>query len=173
MGGPTWDVLLGRLDSPTASRRLTNSKLLAPTSSLSTLITSFGNKGLSATDTTALSGAHTFGFAQCEDFRARIYNDNNINGQFAKQRLGGCPATSGSGDANLAPLDVTTQDAFDNAFYTRTWSRRRDCCTRTRSSTTADRRTRWCGSTPATTGPLLRRFRHRNCRPDQGQLQGG
>jgi peroxidase len=64
-----------------------------------------------------LSGAHTFGFTQCENFRARIYNDTNINGQFAKQRQGGCPAASGSGDANLAPLDVTTQDAFDNAFY--------------------------------------------------------
>ncbi|KAK3156454.1 hypothetical protein QOZ80_2AG0107490 [Eleusine coracana subsp. coracana] len=66
---------------------------------------------------TALSGAHTFGFAQCFTFRDRIYNDGNINTQFARLRQGGCPSTQGSGDSNLAPLDVATQNSFDNAFY--------------------------------------------------------
>ncbi|GJN19425.1 hypothetical protein PR202_gb06703 [Eleusine coracana subsp. coracana] len=117
LGGPTWEVPLGRRDSTTASQSQANSDLPAPTLSLSNLITAFSNKGLSATDMTALSGAHTFGFAQCFTFRDRIYHDANINTQFARLRQGGCPSAQGSGDSNLAPLDVATQNSFDNAFY--------------------------------------------------------
>ncbi|CAL4970365.1 unnamed protein product [Urochloa decumbens] len=99
LGGPTWAVPLGRRDSTTASLNLANSDLPSPASDLATLISAFGNKGLSARDLTALSGAHTIGFAQCQNFRRT------------------CPAAQGSGDTNLAPLDVQTQLVFDNAYY--------------------------------------------------------
>ncbi|CAL5059212.1 unnamed protein product [Urochloa decumbens] len=118
LGGPSWDVPLGRRDSTTASLSQANSDLPAPTSSLSSLISSFGNKGLSARDMTALSGAHTVGYARCKNFRSHIYNDTaDIDASFAAMRRGSCPAAQGSGDGNLAPLDELSELAFDNAYY--------------------------------------------------------
>ncbi|CAL4970362.1 unnamed protein product [Urochloa decumbens] len=72
---------------------------------------------LSARDLTALSGAHTIGFVQCKNFRGHIYNDTDINAAFAALHQRTCPAAQGSGDSNLAPLDVQTQLVFDNAYY--------------------------------------------------------
>jgi peroxidase len=115
LGGPTWSVALGRKDSRTASQSAANSNLPGPGSSLATLISMFGNQGLSARDMTALSGAHTIGRAQCQFFRSRIYTERNINASFASLRQQTCPRSGG--DANLAPFDVQTPDAFDNAYY--------------------------------------------------------
>ncbi|CAN6226601.1 unnamed protein product [Urochloa humidicola] len=114
LGGPSWTVLLGRRDSTTASQSLANSDLPAATSSLSQLITAFGNKNLNPTDMVALSGAHTIGQAQCQNFRDHI-TESNINPTFAASLRTNCPATGG--DTNLAPLDVTTPNTFDNAYY--------------------------------------------------------
>nr|CAB3468152.1 unnamed protein product [Digitaria exilis] len=115
LGGPTWSVPLGRKDSRTASQSLANTNLPGPGSSLATLISKFGNQGLSARDMTALSGAHTIGRSQCQFFRSRIYTEPNINATFAALRQGTCPRSGG--DANLAPFDVQTPDGFDNAYY--------------------------------------------------------
>ncbi|KAL9226781.1 hypothetical protein vseg_002552 [Gypsophila vaccaria] len=117
LGGPNWDVLLGRRDSKTASLSAANNDIPPPTSSLSALVTSFKNHGLSTTDLVALSGAHTIGQARCTNFRAHIYNDNNIDPSFAQTRRLNCPSTSGSGDNNLAPLDRQTPTHFDNKYY--------------------------------------------------------
>ncbi|XP_062223636.1 peroxidase 70-like [Phragmites australis] len=117
LGGPSWEVPLGRRDSTTASLNLANSDLPSPASDLNTLISEFGNKGLSPRDLTALSGAHTIGFSQCQNFRDHIYNDTDIDPAFARLRQRNCPAAQGTGDSNLAPLDVQTQLIFDNAYY--------------------------------------------------------
>jgi peroxidase len=116
LGGPTWSVPLGRKDSRTASQSAANANLPGPGSSLATLITMFGNQGLSARDMTALSGAHTIGRSQCQFFRSRIYTpEPNVNASFAALRQRTCPRSGG--DANLAPFDVQTPDGFDNAYY--------------------------------------------------------
>jgi peroxidase len=60
LGGPSWTVPLGRRDSTTASMSLANSDLPAPSFNLSDLITSFGNKGFSATEMVALSGTPNY-----------------------------------------------------------------------------------------------------------------
>jgi peroxidase len=119
LGGPTWTVYLGRRDARTASQSDANANLPGPGSSLATLVTMFGNKGLSARDMTALSGAHTIGQARCATFRDRIYSDANINATFASLRQQTCPQASdgGAGDAALAPRDVQSPEAFDNAYY--------------------------------------------------------
>ncbi|KAE8713613.1 Peroxidase 4 [Hibiscus syriacus] len=70
---------------------------------------------LCARDLTALSGGHTIGLARCTTFRSRIYNDTNINANFAATRRANCPATGG--DNNLAPLDTLTSTRFDNNHY--------------------------------------------------------
>ncbi|MCL7035311.1 hypothetical protein MKW94_005851 [Papaver nudicaule] len=88
-----------------------------PSSSLANLISSYKAQGLSKKDMVALSGAHTIGVARYTNFRSHIYNETNIDSSFASQRQSNCPRTSGSGDNNLAPLDVQTQNSFDNNYY--------------------------------------------------------
>ncbi|KAL0326868.1 UNVERIFIED_CONTAM: Lignin-forming anionic peroxidase [Sesamum angustifolium] len=123
VGGPSWSVKLGRRDSTTASRSLANSDLPGPASSLDALISGFGNKGLSARDMVALSGAHTIGQAQCFLFRDRIYsNGTNIDAGFASTRRRQCPQNSG--DGNLAPLDLVTPNSFDNNYFKNLMQRR-------------------------------------------------
>ncbi|MBA0552797.1 hypothetical protein Golob_023576 [Gossypium lobatum] len=118
LGGPGWDVKLGRRDSKTASFSAANSGVIPPpTATLSQLINRFQARGLSAKDMVALSGAHTIGKARCVVFRGRIYNETNIDASFAKARQSSCPRTSGSGDNNLAPLDVATPDSFDLKYF--------------------------------------------------------
>ncbi|MCL7047157.1 hypothetical protein MKW94_007434 [Papaver nudicaule] len=117
LGGPRWRVPLGRRDARTASQSAANNNIPPPSSSLANLISSYKAQGLSKKDMVALSGAHTIGVARCTSFRSRIYNETNIDRSFASQRQSNCPRTSGSGDNNLAPLDVQTQNSFDNNYY--------------------------------------------------------
>ncbi|GMJ14848.1 hypothetical protein like AT5G58400 [Hibiscus trionum] len=118
LGGPDWDVKLGRRDSKTASLSAANSGVIPPpTATLTQLINRFQARGLSAKDMVALSGAHTIGKARCVLFRDRIHNETNIDGSFAKARQSSCPRTSGSGDNNLAPLDVKTPNSFDLKYF--------------------------------------------------------
>ncbi|XP_061368507.1 cationic peroxidase 1-like [Gastrolobium bilobum] len=115
LGGPSWTVQLGRRDSTTASLSSANSDLPAPTLDLSDLITAFSNKGFTAKEMVALSGSHTIGQASCRNFRTRIYNETNIDSTFAKSLQANCPSTGG--DSNLSPLDVTSENNFDNAYF--------------------------------------------------------
>ncbi|XAR55760.1 Peroxidase [Bertholletia excelsa] len=115
LGGPSWTVLLGRRDSTTASLTAANTNIPAPTLNLSGLISAFANKGLTAKEMVALSGSHTIGQARCTVFRARIYNETNINTAFATSLKANCPSTGG--DNNLAPLDTVTPTAFDVNYF--------------------------------------------------------
>nr|ACN33662.1 unknown [Zea mays] len=118
LGGPTWDVKVGRRDSTTASFSGANNNIPPPTSGLANLTSLFAAQGLSQKDMVALSGAHTIGQARCTNFRAHIYNDTDIDAAFARTRQSGCPSTSGAGgDSNLAPLDLQTPTVFENNYY--------------------------------------------------------
>ncbi|KAG2262632.1 hypothetical protein Bca52824_069711 [Brassica carinata] len=117
LGGPNWNVKVGRRDARTASQAAANSNIPAPTSSLSQLISSFSAVGLSTRDMVALSGAHTIGQSRCTNFRTRVYNETNINAAFATLRQRSCPRAAGSGDGNLAPLDVNSANSFDNSYF--------------------------------------------------------
>ncbi|XP_042491685.1 cationic peroxidase 1-like [Macadamia integrifolia] len=115
LGGPSWTVQLGRRDSTTANLSTANSDIPAPTLNLSGLISAFSNKGLTAKEMVALSGSHTIGQARCTNFRARIYNETNINTSFASSLKSNCP--SNGSDNNLSPLDAISPTSFDNAYY--------------------------------------------------------
>ncbi|OAY46366.1 peroxidase P7 [Manihot esculenta] len=115
LGGPFWEVELGRRDSLTASRALANTSIPAPTSNLSDQIKSYAAQGLSLKDLVALSGSHTVGLARCTTFRGHIYNDSDIDPCFAKSLQQICPR-SGK-DSVLAPLDLQTPTCFDNLYY--------------------------------------------------------
>ncbi|CAL5098659.1 unnamed protein product [Urochloa decumbens] len=117
LGGPNWDVKVGRRDSTTASFSGANNNIPPPTSGLANLTSLFAAQGLSQKDMVALSGAHTIGLSRCTNFRAHIYNETNIDGAFARTRQSGCPSASGTGDNNLAPLDLQTPTVFENNYY--------------------------------------------------------
>ncbi|URE48194.1 Cationic peroxidase 1 [Musa troglodytarum] len=91
LGGPSWTVQLGRRDSTTASFSSANSDIPRPDFNLTDLISAFSNKGLATTDMVALSGAHTVGQARCTTFRARIYNDTDIDSSLAASLRSSCP----------------------------------------------------------------------------------
>ncbi|OIT38591.1 PREDICTED: cationic peroxidase 1-like [Nicotiana attenuata] len=115
LGGPSWEVQLGRRDSTTANRNMANNDIPPPFLDLPALINNFKNQGLDEKDLVALSGGHTLGFAQCFTFRDRIYNEtNNIDSTFASQRQVDSPRSGG--DSNLAPLDPTPL-LFDSEYF--------------------------------------------------------
>ncbi|EEE54081.1 hypothetical protein OsJ_00811 [Oryza sativa Japonica Group] len=123
LGGPNWTVPLGLRDARTTSQSAANTNLPPPGASLASLLSMFSAKGLDARDLTALSGAHTVGWARCSTFRTHIYNDTGVNATFASQlRTKSCPTTGG--DGNLAPLELQAPNTFDNAYFTDLLSRR-------------------------------------------------
>lgn len=116
LGGPWWNVRLGRRDSTTASRTTANTDLPAPFMDLSALTSSFQKQGLDAKDLVVLSGGHTLGFAQCFTFKDRAHNDSDIHPKFAKKLQSICPRAQSESDSNLAKLDPTST-RFDTLYY--------------------------------------------------------
>eukprot|EP00258_Populus_trichocarpa_P027748 XP_024443767.1 peroxidase A2 [Populus trichocarpa] len=122
-GGPSWSVLLGRRDSLTANQAGANTAIPSPFEGLNNITAKFSAVGLNTNDLVALSGAHTFGRAQCRTFSNRLYNFSNtgnpdptLNTTYLTTLQQICPQ-NGSGTA-LANLDPTTSDAFDNNYFT-------------------------------------------------------
>ncbi|KAK1562486.1 hypothetical protein Q3G72_012706 [Acer saccharum] len=100
LGGPSWMVPLGRRDSTTASRTQADSDLPSPLMDLPALIENFKRQGLDERDLVALSG--------------RIYNETNIDDDFAEERRKICPRTGGN--TTLAPLDPSPA-RFDTTYF--------------------------------------------------------
>ncbi|KAF8689292.1 hypothetical protein HU200_042086 [Digitaria exilis] len=125
-GGPSWGVLLGRLDSKT-SNFAASQNLPAPFDNLTTLQGKFSAVGLHDVDLVALSGGHTFGRVQCANVAFppadRLYNfsgtgmpDPTLDSAYAAFLSQRCPR---NGDrTSLNDLDPTTPDTFDNHYYT-------------------------------------------------------
>ncbi|CAN4118433.1 unnamed protein product [Withania somnifera] len=121
-GGPSWDVLLGRRDSRRTNQRGANTFIPSPLESINSITAKFSAVGLSTTDLVALSGAHTFGRAQCRLFIERLYNfngtgkpDPTLNKTYLAKLLQICPQ-NGSG-TTLANLDLTSANKFDNNYF--------------------------------------------------------
>ncbi|KAK4253386.1 hypothetical protein QN277_010704 [Acacia crassicarpa] len=115
LGGPSWDVKLGRRDSTTASLSEANSDLPLPSFNLTQLIASFAKKGFTPREMVALSGSHTIGQARCFTFKARAYNDTIIDPAYKATLQSRCPMQDA--DNNLTPLDALTPNFFDNSFF--------------------------------------------------------
>jgi peroxidase len=117
LGGPSYEVPLGRRDARAASQAAANNSIPAPTFGLDRLVSNFAAHGLTAEDLVVLSGAHTLGFSRCTNFRDRLYNETaTLDASLAAQLRGRCPRADGDGDDNLAPLDPTPA-RFDGGYY--------------------------------------------------------
>ncbi|KAJ1256061.1 hypothetical protein BS78_01G253400 [Paspalum vaginatum] len=123
-GGPTWCVLLGRLDSKTSDFNGAN-LLPAPTDNLTVLQSKFNAVNLNDVDLVALSGGHTFGRAQCRFVTSlpdRLYNfsgtgqpDPTLDSAYRDLLAQRCPVNGNASALN--DLDPTTPDTFDKNYY--------------------------------------------------------
>ncbi|BAT85355.1 hypothetical protein VIGAN_04289300 [Vigna angularis var. angularis] len=121
-GGPSWTVLLGRRDGLIANQSGANTSIPAPTESLANVTAKFSAVGLNITDLVALSGAHTFGRAQCRFFNQRLFNfsgtgspDPTLNSSYLATLQQNCPQ-NGNGNT-LNNLDPSSPDTFDNNYF--------------------------------------------------------
>ncbi|KAL6896607.1 hypothetical protein ACP4OV_007179 [Aristida adscensionis] len=115
LGGSSYDVLLGRRDSTTASVDDANNDIPTPFMDLPALQASFESRGLSLHDLVVLSGGHTLGYSRCLLFRNRLYNETGtLDAAYAAALEERCPA-AGDDDA-LSPLD-DTPTTVDADFY--------------------------------------------------------
>lgn len=122
LGGPSWEVPLGRRDSTGASLSGSNQNIPAPNNTFQTILTKFKLKGLDIVDLVALSGSHTIGDSRCTSFRQRLYNntgngqpDNTLDQTYAAQLRTRCPRSGG--DQNLFVLDFVSPLKFDNNYF--------------------------------------------------------
>lgn len=123
-GGRTWDVPLGRRDGTTASEDAVNQQTPSPFDPLQNITAKFTSKGLDFKDVVVLSGAHTLGFARCLTFQRRLFDfkgsgkpDPTLDSSLLFNLQKTCPSKDAP-NPNIAPLDITTPDKFDNMFYT-------------------------------------------------------
>ncbi|XP_027360362.1 peroxidase 11 [Abrus precatorius] len=122
VGGPYWDVPVGRKDSITANFDHANTNLPTPDENVLSIISKFLYQGLSVTDMVALAGAHTIGMARCQNFRSRIYGgfeSTSVKNPISESHLSSlrsiCPPIGG--DNNITAMDYVTPNLFDNSFY--------------------------------------------------------
>ncbi|WVZ15544.1 hypothetical protein V8G54_013110 [Vigna mungo] len=114
MGGPDFDVPLGRKDSLTFDLDGPNN-LPPPFFRTEQLLEVFGQRNFDATDVVALSGAHTYGRAHCSSLVNRtIESDPPIDPDFKNNLVATCPTPQSSNTVNL---DVRTPAKFDNMYY--------------------------------------------------------
>lgn len=71
-----------------------------------------------------ITGGHTIGFAQCFAFKRRLFDykgsgkpDPTLDSSLLSNLQSTCP-NRGPSKTNLAPLDITSTDKFDNSYYT-------------------------------------------------------
>ncbi|XP_068651494.1 peroxidase P7-like [Aristolochia californica] len=114
LGGPSWSVPLGRRDARTANKAAADN-LPSPFADLKNITKSFADKGFTAKDMVALSGAHSIGMARCSLFREHLYNGTNLETQVASDRKSNCPK-SGEDD-KMSSMDHQTPNRFGNNYY--------------------------------------------------------
>ncbi|KAF8070837.1 hypothetical protein N665_1130s0014 [Sinapis alba] len=118
VGGPWYDVELGRLDGLSSTAPSVDGMLPQPTDDVNKLTSHFAKNGLSLNDMIALSGAHTIGLAHCTKVLDRIHGakkDPSINATYLPQLKDLCPRDVDP--RNEIFMDPTTPGKFDNVYY--------------------------------------------------------
>ncbi|CAN1769784.1 Peroxidase 63 [Linum perenne] len=75
VGGPFYNVPLGRLDYRVSKSSSVTGNLLLPSMSMSQMIDMFAVRRFFVQEMVALSGAHTIEFSHCEEFNRDLYNN--------------------------------------------------------------------------------------------------
>ncbi|KAL6209525.1 hypothetical protein ACLB2K_020465 [Fragaria x ananassa] len=122
-GGPYYQVKKGRWDGRISMASRVASNIPQANFTVNQLLKLFNSKGLTLEDLVVLSGAHTFGYAHCQNFKSRLYDyrgskqpDPVMDPRLLRALRMSCPQYGGNTDI-VAPFDVTTPFAFDHAYY--------------------------------------------------------
>ncbi|KAG1346814.1 Peroxidase 19 [Cocos nucifera] len=122
-GGPYYPVMKGRKDSKVSLAFKVRPNLPRANSTMDELLRLFASKRLAREDLVALSGAHTIGYAHCDQFVSRLYNfkgtkqpDPFMDPRLLKALKMYCPPFGGNTDV-VAPFDVQTPFSFDHMYY--------------------------------------------------------
>ncbi|KAK2647546.1 hypothetical protein Ddye_015035 [Dipteronia dyeriana] len=117
VGGPYYNVVLGRKDGRISKASTVEGNLPKPTMPMSQILEIFKKRNFTEQEMVALSGAHTIGFSHCKEFSSSIYNDtNHYNPRFVQGLQRAC------GDYQKNPTlsvfnDIMTPNKFDNLYY--------------------------------------------------------
>ncbi|MCD7454031.1 Peroxidase 6 [Datura stramonium] len=121
VGGPFYNVSLGRKDSFESYASDVEGHIARPNMTMDTIINMFASKNLSVQEMVALVGAHTIGFSHCSEFSKRIFKfsqtsefDPSMNPTYAQALQKLCANYS----KDMAAFnDVMTPGKFDNMYY--------------------------------------------------------
>ncbi|KVI02436.1 hypothetical protein Ccrd_019198 [Cynara cardunculus var. scolymus] len=123
MGGPFYNVKLGRRDGLVSRASRVEGNLPRPTMAMDQLIDIFTSRGFSVQEMVALSGAHTIGLSHCKEFSSEIYNysrtsefDPSFNRRYAEGLRSACVDYHKNPSLSVFN-DVMTPRNFDNAYY--------------------------------------------------------
>ncbi|KAI4351501.1 hypothetical protein L6164_005867 [Bauhinia variegata] len=123
LGGPYYNVYLGRRDSRISKSSLIDGHLPKPAMPMSQIIEIFSSKGFTVEEMVALSGAHTIGFSHCKEFTSDIYNysksfqyDPQYNPRFAQGLQKACADYRNNPTLSVFN-DIMTPNKFDNVYF--------------------------------------------------------
>ncbi|XP_039006800.1 peroxidase 31-like [Hibiscus syriacus] len=123
VGGPFYEVPLGRKDSRESSPVNVDKSLPKALTPMNDLLALFASKGFSVEEMVALVGAHTIGFSHCKEFANRIFHfsktsevDPAYNPTYAQGLRKLCHNYT-KDPAMSAFNDVYTPGKFDNMYY--------------------------------------------------------
>ncbi|CAN8238143.1 unnamed protein product [Cochlearia groenlandica] len=119
IGGPWWDVPLGRRDGRIS--RILEANLPSPFADVKTLKKNFIAKGLNTKDLVVLSGAHTIGVSSCALINARIYNftgkgdfDPSMKPSYVRELKRKCKPTDFK---SMVSMDPGSLMKFDSHYF--------------------------------------------------------
>ncbi|KAI3433098.1 Peroxidase [Psidium guajava] len=123
VGGPYYNVRLGRKDGFVSKASEAEAALARPTMPLNQIIKIFQSRGLNTQEMVALSGAHTIGFTHCKEFSQRLFNfskksdsDPTLYPKYAEGLRKLCE--NYTKDPTMSAFnDVMTPNKFDNMYY--------------------------------------------------------
>ncbi|XP_071738993.1 peroxidase 31-like [Rutidosis leptorrhynchoides] len=123
MGGPFYNVKLGRRDGTVSRASRAEAILPKPDMSMNKLITIFNSIGFSVQEMVALTGAHTIGFTHCNEISNDIYNYRNTSGfdpsynpRYASGLRHACADYKKNPSLSVFN-DIMTPRDFDNSYY--------------------------------------------------------
>eukprot|EP00253_Pinus_taeda_P005885 PITA_05885 len=128
LGGPFWNVLMGRRDGVVSIANEALTKLPPPTANFTLLRSIFASNGLDVKDLVVLSGAHTIGTSHCSSFSSRLYNftgngdmDPSLDKNYAAHLKIACKPND---NKTIVEMDLGSFRTFDTHYYVNLKKRR-------------------------------------------------
>ncbi|KAI8066841.1 heme peroxidase [Gongronella butleri] len=111
LGGPSWNVRLGRRDSIEAHGGDMLSSLPSFNANYNDAMPTFARAGFSPHEMVALLGAHTIGTVTCAQ-AGSLNSPSLLDPAYAAKLKTKC-----TNDRNLVPIDYASPNFFDNGYY--------------------------------------------------------